>query len=102
MASKAAAPLALEFAAHGQAQGWRRGEDLIDALPYIDALPPDAKRQVRTCGLRAWGQRMRMHAMLLVHAARPTQQGGHATQLRMCQACSRAAQHTHEDAERGG
>ena len=42
----AAAPLALEFTAHGQSAGWRRGEDLIDALPYIDTLPPEAKKQV--------------------------------------------------------
>ncbi|GFH06271.1 uncharacterized protein HaLaN_00875 [Haematococcus lacustris] len=32
-------------AAYGQAQGWRRGEDLIDALPYIDGLTPEFKQQ---------------------------------------------------------
>jgi pre-mRNA-splicing factor SPF27 len=38
--------LALEGTAHGQGVGWRKGEDLIDALPYIDALTPAAKRTV--------------------------------------------------------
>ncbi len=42
----AAKPLALEYQAHGQASGWRKGEDLIDALPYLDALAPDMKKQV--------------------------------------------------------
>ncbi|KAL6756456.1 Pre-mRNA-splicing factor SPF27 [Haematococcus lacustris] len=41
-----AKPLALMQAAYGQAQGWRRGEDLIDALPYIDGLTPEFKQQV--------------------------------------------------------
>lgn len=40
------APLALDYKAHGQSSGWRKGEDLIDALPYIDPLPADVKRQV--------------------------------------------------------
>ena len=40
------APLALDFKAHGQNSGWRKGEDLIDALPYIDPLSADVKRQV--------------------------------------------------------
>jgi len=39
-------PLALDYAAFGQAGGARRGEDLIDALPYVDPLPPDTKRSV--------------------------------------------------------
>jgi pre-mRNA-splicing factor SPF27 len=39
-------PLALDSAAYGQASGWRKGEDLIDALPYIDPLTPDIKKQV--------------------------------------------------------
>ena len=38
--------LALEGTAHGQAAGWRKGEDLIDALPYIDALDPALKKTV--------------------------------------------------------
>ncbi len=42
----ATAPLALTGAAHGEASGWRRREDLIDALPYIDPLTPDIKKQV--------------------------------------------------------
>ena len=45
---KAAAnkPLALDFKPHGQAAGWRKGEDIIDALPYIDPLAPEAKKVV--------------------------------------------------------
>ncbi len=39
------APLALDSCAYGQSLGWRRGEDLIDALPYIDALTPEIKNQ---------------------------------------------------------
>lgn len=46
MAAKA--PLALTYAAHGQGALWRKGEDLIDALPYIDPLPADVKKQVHT------------------------------------------------------
>ena len=47
----AAAPqqpqLALAYHAHGEgATGWRKGEHLIDALPYIDPLTPDIKKQV--------------------------------------------------------
>ena len=40
------APLQLDSAAYGEATGWRRGEHLIDALPYIDPLTPDVKREV--------------------------------------------------------
>ena len=43
-----AAPLALDLKAHGQSAGWRRNEDLIDALPYFDTLAPEAKKQVDT------------------------------------------------------
>lgn len=25
---------------------WRKGEDVVDALPYVDSLPPEAKRIV--------------------------------------------------------
>lgn len=39
-------PLALDYRAYGDAEGWRRGEHLIDALPYIDPLTPDIKKQV--------------------------------------------------------
>ena len=38
--------LLLDSAAHGSSTGWRKGEDLIDALPYVDVLHPDVKRQV--------------------------------------------------------
>ena len=41
-----AAPLALDFRAHGQSAGWRKGEDLIDALPYVDSMAPETKKQV--------------------------------------------------------
>lgn len=37
MASQA--PLALGY-------GWRKNEDLIDALPYVDPLTPEDKRAV--------------------------------------------------------
>eukprot|EP00798_Chlamydomonas_sp_ICE-L_P014476 gene14476-20500_t len=40
------APLALDYAGHGKALGWRKGEHLIDALPYIDPLAPEVKKQV--------------------------------------------------------
>ncbi len=33
------APLALDY-------GWRKHEDLIDALPYVDPLTPEDKRTV--------------------------------------------------------
>lgn len=38
--------MALDSAAYGDATGARRGEHLIDALPYVDPLPPDTKRAV--------------------------------------------------------
>jgi pre-mRNA-splicing factor SPF27 len=41
MARQQAAPLALAATAHGQGV-----DDLIDALPYIDPLTPDIKKQV--------------------------------------------------------
>jgi Breast carcinoma amplified sequence 2 (BCAS2) len=40
-------PLALEYHGKAQATGhWRRGQELIDALAYIDPLTPDAKAVV--------------------------------------------------------
>ena len=42
-----AAPLALDYAAHGQAVGWRKGEDLIDALPYVDHVPEELKPRIQ-------------------------------------------------------
>jgi hypothetical protein len=33
-----AQPLALDSVPAGEAAGWRRHEDLIDALPYVDTL----------------------------------------------------------------
>lgn len=39
-------PLALDSAPAGQAAGWRKGEDLIDALPYVDRLTPEEKMNV--------------------------------------------------------
>ncbi len=42
----AAKVLALDYKAYGQSGGWRKGEDLVDALPYIDSLTPELKQQV--------------------------------------------------------
>ncbi|KAK9806831.1 hypothetical protein WJX72_004086 [[Myrmecia] bisecta] len=39
-------PLALDSAPAGEAAGWRRGEELIDALPYTDALSAEEKQAV--------------------------------------------------------
>lgn len=39
-------PLAIDSAEHGQQSGWRAGEDLVDALPYIDTLSPEMKDEV--------------------------------------------------------
>mmetsp|Transcript_34726 Transcript_34726/g.98403 ORF Transcript_34726/g.98403 Transcript_34726/m.98403 type:complete len:249 (+) Transcript_34726:209-955(+) len=36
-------PLAIDY---GQASGWRKHGDLIDALPYVDPLTPEDKRYV--------------------------------------------------------
>jgi hypothetical protein len=39
--------LALEYHGKGQTEGhWRRGQNLIDALAYIDPLTPDVKQQI--------------------------------------------------------
>ena len=39
-------PLALDVAPAGQAEGWRRHEDIIDALPYVDTLSAEEKARV--------------------------------------------------------
>jgi hypothetical protein len=38
--------LALANSAHGEQTGWRRNQDVIDALPYIDSLTPEEKHAV--------------------------------------------------------
>lgn len=38
--------LALTETAHGEERGWRKGEELIDALPYIDELTPEHRLAV--------------------------------------------------------
>lgn len=39
-------PLALDYTPHGDAKGWRANEHLIDALPYVDHVPPELKAHV--------------------------------------------------------
>ena len=39
-------PLALDVAPAGQAPGWRKHEDIIDALPYVDTLSEAEKARV--------------------------------------------------------
>ena len=39
-------PLALANEAFADQKGWRKGADLIDALPYIDELKPGEKEAV--------------------------------------------------------
>lgn len=39
-------PLALTSTAHAEQAGWRKGQDLMDALPYVDALTPEEKQAV--------------------------------------------------------
>ncbi len=46
MASSSKQPLLLEATAASEATGWRRGQDLIDALPYIDTLNDRQKKEV--------------------------------------------------------
>ena len=41
-----AKPLAIAATAFGEGAGWRKGQDLIDALPYVDALTPEEKQAV--------------------------------------------------------
>jgi pre-mRNA-splicing factor SPF27 len=43
MAGKA---LQLAAYAHGEGTGWRKGQGLIDALPYVDGLSAAEKQQV--------------------------------------------------------
>jgi hypothetical protein len=38
--------LALAATAYSEQTGWRRGSEVIDALPYVDALTPDEKQAV--------------------------------------------------------
>ena len=38
--------LALDVAPHGEAEGWRKGEHLVDALAYIDSLDDHDKEVV--------------------------------------------------------
>jgi hypothetical protein len=38
--------LAIESGAHAEKTGWRRNQDLIDALPYVDGLTPQEKQAV--------------------------------------------------------
>lgn len=43
-------PLALAYHAHGQAaglQGWRKGEDAIDALPYYDHMSDEEAQKAK-------------------------------------------------------
>lgn len=39
-------PVALDSAPHGEAGSWRRGEELIDALAYVDSLAPAERAAV--------------------------------------------------------
>ncbi|GMH35039.1 hypothetical protein BSKO_02907 [Bryopsis sp. KO-2023] len=39
-------PMAIDSAAYGEQSGWRAGQDLIDALPYIDTLSPEMRDEV--------------------------------------------------------
>jgi pre-mRNA-splicing factor SPF27 len=41
-----AAPLVLTDAAHTEQKGWRRGQHLVDSLPYVDSLTPTEKAAV--------------------------------------------------------
>ena len=40
------APLALASAAFTEQKGWRRGQHLVDSLPYVDGLTPAEKQAV--------------------------------------------------------
>lgn len=39
-------PIAIASHAHAEQKGWRRNQDLVDALPYIDTLSPEEKQRV--------------------------------------------------------
>ena len=41
-----AAPLALDVAPHNDLPGWRRGEEALDSLAYIDGFTEQEKRAV--------------------------------------------------------
>lgn len=44
--TQAPLPLAIEGQAFSEGKGWRRGQHLVDALPYIDSLTADEKAVV--------------------------------------------------------
>lgn len=46
LSSKMSETLAIESAPLGEQTGWRSGQDLIDALPYIDTLSVEMKDEV--------------------------------------------------------
>ena len=46
MAKGQAEVLLLDSAAHGEARGWRSGENYIDALAYIDPLSEEQRAEV--------------------------------------------------------
>jgi hypothetical protein len=39
-------PLAISALAHSEQRGWRRNQDLVDAMPYIDGLTAEEKQHV--------------------------------------------------------
>lgn len=41
-----ATPLALDIAPHGESPGWRRGEEVLDSLAYIDTFTDEEKAVV--------------------------------------------------------
>lgn len=46
LSTMSAPPLALTSNAHAEQKGWRRGQHLVDSLPYVDALAPAEKAAV--------------------------------------------------------
>ncbi len=63
-------PLQLEAAPSGQGPTWRRNAAMIDALPYIDPLPEDEKRQVSAPASAQWGGRQRLWTVPCQRASR--------------------------------
>jgi uncharacterized protein (DUF169 family) len=61
-------PLALDSAPHGEATGWRRGEEFIDALAYVDSLTPAERAAVD----RLIAEEVRTVATSDLHAAEVT------------------------------
>jgi len=39
--------LALTLGSHAEQTGWRRNQDLIDALPYVDDVTPEQKKEIQ-------------------------------------------------------